>query len=127
MKVLGLPVMKALFRILYAESKLTGKPIVFLGHPIELVRKMNFTRNWKKHLIKYTKPKYFSPSYIRIHGIQLRSLLYRHDEETFARYTGELFTYMNSFPDVKFITLQDYSPTKSIGGKIINHNLISNE
>jgi hypothetical protein len=46
MKVLGLPVIKALFRILYAESKLTEKQIVFLGHPIEFVRRMSFTRNW---------------------------------------------------------------------------------
>jgi hypothetical protein len=52
MKVLGLPVIKALFRILYAESKLTGKLIVFPGHPIEYVRRMSFTRNLKKQLIK---------------------------------------------------------------------------
>jgi hypothetical protein len=45
MKVLGLPMMKALFRILYAESWLTGKPIVFLGHPIEWVWIANFKRN----------------------------------------------------------------------------------
>ena len=109
MKVLGLPVMKIIFRILYAESKLTGKPIVFLGHPIELVRKDNLTRDWKKQLIKYTKPKYLSPSYIRTYGLQLRSLLYRYDEDTFAQYTDELFTYMNSFPGVQFMTVQEYS------------------
>ncbi len=119
MKVLGLAVMKDLFRILYFESKRTGKPIVFLGHPVEMVRKGNINRDWKKQLAKYTKPKYFSPGYIRTYGLHLRSLLYRYDEDTFARLTGDLFSFMKSFPDTRFMTMKEY--TRSVLGEIDAH------
>jgi hypothetical protein len=111
MKVLGLPAMKALFRFLHAESRYTGKPIVYLAHPTEFGRggqgKKKRTR--RQQYTRYMKREYFSPSFIRTHGFRIRSLLYRTDGETMLKSTQELLTYVCSFTDVKFMTVGDYA------------------
>jgi hypothetical protein len=103
LQVLGLSVMKGLFRLLYAESRRTGKPIVYLAHPTEFVAKGR--KRWKTH----TKREYFTLSYICAHGLRLRNLLYRVDAEVLLGYTKELFAYMASFPDVAFMTISEYT------------------
>lgn len=103
LSVVGLPAMKRFFRLLYAESRHTGKPIVYLAHPIE------FAPMGKGKKSESLQRKYFSLSYIRSNGLRLRRLLYRSDFQLLMNHTDELFTYMASFPDVAFMTASDYT------------------
>ncbi|HHN93798.1 MAG TPA: hypothetical protein ENK17_03440 [Anaerolineae bacterium] len=98
LSVFGLTFMKALFRLLYAESRRTGRPIVYLAHPTEFTA----GRQRKFHLRE------FSPAHIRAHGLLVRNLLYRMGQGTWLRATRELFSYMASFPGVVFSTVSDY-------------------
>lgn len=101
LRTLGLPFMKALFRLLYAEAKRTSKPIVYLAHPIEFIP--SYSR--RKFALRE-----FSPSYIRTHGFPIRTLLYRRmDGETLFKRTRGLFAYMVSFPDVVFMSAGTYT------------------
>ena len=105
LNVLGVPSMKLLFKLLYTESKRTGKPIVYLGHPTEFIPpKVPGKRRWHRPSLEE-----FSPSYIRTHGFILRKLLYGMDGDTWWRASDELFAYMASFPDVKFMTTGEYA------------------
>ncbi len=106
MQVLGLAPMKSFFKLLYAESKRTGKPIVYLAHPIEFVGGKNSAK--KKRWRSFLKPQFFTPTYIRAHGLRLRNLLYRTDPATFLDNTTQLLDYMASFPDVSFMTMSEY-------------------
>ncbi len=99
LNILNLSFMKAFFRVLYAEAKRTGQPIVYLAHPIE------FTSGRQR---KFTL-KQFSPAYIRAHGFLVRNLLYRMDKETWLKASREFFAYMASFPDVTFMPVGDYA------------------
>lgn len=100
LRVLGLTFMKAFFRLLHAESsRCNGKPIVYLTHPTE------FTGGKPQRRIKR---KYFSPSYIRTHGFIARHWLCRMDGATCLKATRELLGYMASFPDVTFMTVNQY-------------------
>ena len=106
LKVLGLSAMKFFFKLLYAEAKRTGKPIVYLAHPTEFVGgKTKRTRRWNVH----AKHEYFTLSYIRTHGLRLRTLFYRIDSETLLSYTRALFDYMASFSGVEFMTIGEYA------------------
>jgi hypothetical protein len=113
MQVLGLSFMKMLFKLLYLESRCTGKPITYLAHPTEFAVRSGKTgvARVKKQWKKYTKPQYLTPSYLRAHGFRLRTLLYRLDAETKVAYSRELFAYMRSFPDVAFMTVSQYTTT----------------
>jgi peptidoglycan/xylan/chitin deacetylase (PgdA/CDA1 family) len=97
--VLGLVPMKALFRLLYAESRQTGKPIVYLGHPIE------FTSGW----LKPFSWKELTPGYIRTHGLLLRKRLYRLEPEAWLNTTQELFAYIKTFPGTEFMSVGEYA------------------
>ena len=117
LRVLGLAAMKMLFRVLYVESRRTGKPIVYLAHPTEFVGRAGQGNKRRKTRIRR---EHFTLSYIRAHGLRSRNALYRVKAETLLHYTQELFAYMASFPDVTFLTaseymtcyhLQDSSPT----------------
>lgn len=99
LSVLGLAPMKALFRLLYAESRRTGKPIVYLGHPIE------FTSGW----LKPFSWKEFTPGFIRTHGLLLRKRLYRLNPKAWLKATQELFTYIGSFPGTHFMPVGEYA------------------
>jgi hypothetical protein len=98
LSVLGLSFMKVFFRLLYAESRRTGKPIVYLAHPIE------FTSGW---LQPFTLRE-LSPIYIRTHGLMIRKRLYRMDQEAWLNATRDLFAHMASFPDVVFMPVGEY-------------------
>jgi len=107
MQVVGLPPMQTMFRLLYAEAKRTGKPIVYLAHPVEFVPSLKKKKqgvNWRAQL----KPQFFTPTYIRAHGLRLRMLLYRTAPSDLLSYTQQLLAYMASFPDVEFMTMTEY-------------------
>jgi hypothetical protein len=106
MQVVGLKPMKLFFELLYNEAKLTGKPIVYLAHPVEFVGRSGRSqkRRWQAQL----KPEYFTPTYIRAHGLRLRNLFYWFNPANFLEFTQELFAYMASFPNVKFMTVTEY-------------------
>lgn len=101
--VLGLPTMKRFFRLLYAESGRTGKPIVYLAHPVE------FAQMGKGKVFEPIQRKYFSLSYIRANGLRLRNLLPRTDRHLYLTHTEDLLSYMASFPNVVFMTASDYT------------------
>lgn len=102
LNVFGLRFMKVVFRMLYAESRHTGKPIVYLAHPLEFVSsdKRRKSRPVRKQL---------RLAYIRTHGFMIRRALYRMDGETWFRATRELFAYMCSFPKVVPMTISEYA------------------
>lgn len=101
--IVGLPVMKALFRLLYAESRRTGKPIVYLAHPLE------FAPRGKGRWQDAFRREYFSFSYIRTHGLRLRGLLYTQNRQILLSQTRDLFAYMAAFPHVAFMTVSGYT------------------
>jgi hypothetical protein len=98
MRVFGLAFMKMFFRLLYAESRRSGKPIVYLAHTTELTGSSK----------PYIRLRHFSPSFIRIHGFVPRNVLYRMDGQTCLKATRGLLTHMASFPDVTFMTVSQY-------------------
>lgn len=100
LNVFGLWFMKALFALLYTESRYTGKPIVYLAHPVE------FIRSGGRRI--YLTLKGFSPAHIRTHGFLARRALYRMDGATWFDATREMFAYISSFPGVMFMTSSGY-------------------
>jgi hypothetical protein len=100
LKVLGLRAMKALFWLLYTESRFTGKPVVYLAHPTEFIAAYG-----RRTRLTF---KDFSPGCIRTHGFQARRLLYRLGGQVLHEATRELFGYIASLPDVTFVTCNDY-------------------
>lgn len=99
LRVVGLALMKLFYRLLYAESRRNGKPIVYLAHPTEFVGKQH----------RRIKREHFSPSFIRTHGFRLRNYLYRMDGETCLGYTRDLLSYMGSFPNTSFMTVNEFA------------------
>jgi hypothetical protein len=98
LRVVGLRLMKLFYRLLYAESRRNGKPIVYLAHPTEFVGKQH----------RRIKREHFSPSFIRTHGFRLRNYLYRMDGETCLGHTRALFSYMGALPGATFMTVDQY-------------------
>lgn len=98
--VFGLGLMKFFFRLLYFESSHTGKPIIYLSHPTDLYssskRKVSFSL------------KQFMPSFIRTHGLVFRNFFFRMGGETWYKATRDLFSYIESFPGVKFMSCHEY-------------------
>jgi hypothetical protein len=105
LKVIGPRAMKALFRFFYTESRLTGKPIVYLAHPTEFIV--------SDSLRPQLALKDFSPSHIRTHGFQARKLLYRLRGQVLQAATRELFAYIRSFSDVTFATCNEYTTRRT--------------
>lgn len=93
---LGLNTTKSLFQALYQEAAKTGKPIVYLMHPVEFVP---FT-------LENKKPK--NPGFILIEGLQFRYRFYERDVSVRYAKNRELFEFMKSFPRIKFMNLRDY-------------------
>jgi len=88
---LGTFVMKRFFNMLYLESKLTGKPIVYLLHPVEYA--------------KYKK----TGEKTKLRGLNFRRRIKLHiDEQKRFEYSRILFEYISSFQDVRFMTLSSY-------------------
>lgn len=96
----GTEVMKIFFKLLYAESRRTGKPIVYLAHPTEFIP----CEKWKPE----PGLKDFSLKRIRTHGFLIRNILYRLLETRLFEATRDLFAYMASFPGVSFMTCKEY-------------------
>jgi peptidoglycan/xylan/chitin deacetylase (PgdA/CDA1 family) len=99
LNVLGLSFMKPLFKLLYTEAQRTGKPIVYLAHPVEFIA----SRPRPLTLAD------FSPAQIKAHGFLLRNVLYRKNRETLLNYSRELLGYMASYPHVKFMSMSAYA------------------
>ncbi len=104
-RVVGTLAMKVFFRVLHIESKLTGKPIVYLAHPGEF---RNRKSGAQSRFQEYVRAEYFSPAFIRTHGFRPRNLLYRVNGDRLLSSTRNLFRYMASFPDVVFLTVSEY-------------------
>lgn len=100
LKVMGLRWMKALFWMLYKESRITGKPIVYLAHPTEFIS-LNRPRT------KLTLAD-FSPSRVRTHGFLARNFMFRLRGKVLYEATRELFSYISSLPDIAFMTCNEY-------------------
>ena len=102
--------MKMLFRLLYVESRHTGKPIVYLAHPTEFagVGQENKKKTFRERVAMNVRLEHLSPVFIRTHGLRMRNLLYFMDAETLLDSTQKLFGYMASFTDVKFMTVSEY-------------------
>ncbi len=98
LNILGWAATRALFRLLYAEARRSGKPIVYLAHPTE------FTSGRQRRFSLHE----FTPAHIRAHGLLVRNLLYRLDREAWFRRTRDLFAYMAARPDIEFLTVGDY-------------------
>lgn len=90
--------MKALFRILYMESRRTGKPIVYLIHPFEFA----------PSTLRYKPENLSTLQSIRTHGFLVRERFLEKDHHKRFRMNQELFRYMRSFPDVQFKTVRDF-------------------
>jgi peptidoglycan/xylan/chitin deacetylase (PgdA/CDA1 family) len=100
LNVFGLKFMQSFFRLLYAEAKRTGKPIVYLSHPTDL---MNIWR--KQQPVTQHQSRIKS---ILTHGFQFRRNFFRMDGEQLFQATSQLFAFMASFPGVKFMTCSEY-------------------
>lgn len=92
--VFGLQFMKMFFRVLYAESRRTGKPIVYLFHPYEFATEIPGARNYRQNFL--------------VHGLQIRRHLYRGTPLAKYRMTVRLLEYMRTFPETLFMTMSDY-------------------
>ena len=97
--VLKLRVMKLLFRVLYAEARRRGKPIVYLAHPEEFG-----PQTWTRF-----KASDWSLRRLRTHGLMLRKRLNESNPETRLKLNRELFEYMAAWPGVRFMTMRDYA------------------
>jgi len=93
--VLGMRVMKVLFRGLYLEAIRTGKPIVYLFHPYEFIEEIPGAKDYSRNL--------------KVHGLRLRRHLYRGDAATRLAWNRELWRYMAGFEGVEFITMSQFA------------------
>jgi peptidoglycan/xylan/chitin deacetylase (PgdA/CDA1 family) len=101
LNVFGVRFTQALFRVLYSESRHTGKPIVYLAHPVEFAARSGP----RPPRLKLSE---FNPAHIRTHGFMIRRRLYKWDGQVWLEKTRKLFAYMASFPDVTFMTSSEY-------------------
>lgn len=95
--VLRLPLMKALFRLLYVEARLTNKPIVYLAHPAEL----------GSHSYGHFKFSDLSFKNLRTHGLKFRKQLFP-SPESCLNLNRALFSYVATFPGIRFMTMREY-------------------
>lgn len=96
--VLKLPVMKALFRLLYAEARHKDKPIVYLAHPEEFG-----PQSWAPFKLSD-----LSFKNLRTRGLMLRKHLNEVNPEARLRLNRELFSYIAAFPGIRFMTMREY-------------------
>jgi len=91
----GLSFTKSLFNLLYQESKMNGKPIVYLLHPAEFAEKNSKSR------AKYS---------LKVEGVKFRRNAHIFENDIKKRYTlhQELFTYIAGKPGIKFLTMYEY-------------------
>ena len=95
---LHLPLMKVLFRLLYAEARRKNKPIVYLAHPAELGPQS--CGRFKRSDLSFEK--------LRTHGLGFRRRL-RPDTESRLSLNKALFSYIAAFPGIRFMTMREYA------------------
>jgi len=91
----GLGFMKTFFRLLYIESKKSGKPVVYILHPAE------FARRTERRKERYS---------LRVEGFRFRrsEFFFEQDEERRYELNDRLMEFISSYPDVEFITVNDF-------------------
>jgi len=100
LSVFGFKFMRIFFRLLYEESRRTGKPIVYLSHPIDMLS----AKRGPTPVINHP----FSLSSIRTHGFLFRRKFFRMSGDESFQATNQLFATMSSYPGVKFVTCREY-------------------
>ena len=100
LNVFGLRFMKFFFHLAYEEAARTGKPIVYLSHPTDLMIILR-----KRTPVTLDQ---FSLLSIRTHGFRFRRIFFHIDGETLFQATRQLFSYMASFSGTKFISCSEY-------------------
>lgn len=100
-RLLGLGFLRLLFRLLYTESRITGKPVVFMFHAEEL--NPDRPRQPRPPLC-WTD---FLPS--RTYGLRFREHLFEGDWSQIERDIVALLEWMATFDDVRFLTVTDYA------------------
>ena len=101
LKVLGVRLMKAFIWLLYIESRLTGKPIVYLAHPSEFIALPG-----RRKRLTFAD---FSPSRVRTHGFLARNLLFRLMGQSLFEATEKMFLYISNLPGVVFMTCHEFT------------------
>jgi len=101
--VLRLPLMKALFRLLHAEARHKSKPIVYLAHPAEFGPRSYPRFQWS-HLSFKT---------LRTHGLRFRKRLFEPNPESRQGLSRSLFSYIATFPGIRFVTMREYALCKA--------------
>jgi len=99
-RLAGLSFMKSLFRALYLESRVTGKPIVFVFHAEDLN-----AAGGVEH-VGVLSWKHFIPN--RTHGLELRFFLFERNWARVCRDLVALIRYMEGFQGVHFVTARAY-------------------
>ncbi|MBN1351293.1 polysaccharide deacetylase family protein [candidate division KSB1 bacterium] len=95
--MLGVGFMKRFFDLLLSESRRTGKPIVYLMHPVE------FASQTKKVKEKATWQS------VKARGFYFRrKLKLRIDEHKRFEFNRALFEYIAAHPDIEFTTMSSY-------------------
>ncbi len=99
-RLCGLAAMRGFFRLLHLESRLTGKPVVFMFHPSDLnaARGVDARRPlaWRD----------FLPS--RTYGFQFRYALLERDARCIQRDLVALLRDMAAQPGVRLLTVREY-------------------
>ena len=99
-RLCGLPAMRAFFRLLRLESRLTGKPVVFMFHPSDLNAAQGIESRrplgWRD----------FLPS--RTYGFRFRYALLEPDARRVQQDLTALIRDMAAQPDVRMVTVRDY-------------------
>ncbi len=95
----GLKFTMQMFHYLYSESLRTGKPIVYLLHPVE------FASKTKQRDKRYS---------LLVEGFRFRrsKLIFEQDIQKRFLNHQQLFAYINSFRNIHFMTMQDYIEKK---------------
>ena len=107
-RLCGLPAMRAFFRLLRLESRLTGKPVVFMFHPSDFnaARGIGPRRplGWRD----------FLPS--RTSGFRFRDALLERDARRIQQDLTALIQDMAAQPGVRMVTVRDYVAMLDQGG-----------
>lgn len=95
----GLSFMKLFFRLLCFEARRSGKPVVFMAHPEELIASRTVPRR------RGLRPSDFLPTK---YGFGFRQALMRTDPATIAGDMMELLGFIRRTPGVRFVTVPQY-------------------
>lgn len=97
--VFRLSLVKALFRLLYAEACHSNKPIVYLAHPAEFGPQTRARLGMSNLSLKA----------LRTHGLRFRKRLFEPDPELRQGLSRALFSYIAGFPRVRFMTMREFA------------------